>query len=79
YFYLGIPILMSFFFFIARIYSAAHSKQHLGAWFAAMLMTLFMISHLRGSIYNHTDFYMYPYIAVMFFLFRKYKFPSKRM
>ncbi|CNB39347.1 Uncharacterised protein [Yersinia ruckeri] len=74
YFYLGIPVLAFFFFILARIYSSAHTKQHLGAWFAAILMTLLMISHLRGSIYNHTDFYMYPYIVVMFFVLRKYKF-----
>lgn len=74
YFYLGIPMLAFFFYVIAKIYASAQATQHLGAWFAALLMTLFMISHLRGSIYNHTDFYMYPYVFVMYFLLRKYKF-----
>lgn len=77
YYFLGIPILALFFFINGRIYSMARSQQHLGAWFAAVLMTLLMISHLRGSIYNHTDFYIYPYVFIMYFCLRKYKFPRK--
>ena len=26
------------------------------------MLTVGMISHLRGSLYNHVDLYLYPYI-----------------
>lgn len=74
YFYLGLPFVGAFLFGIGWIYGGARRVDSLGWWFAAIVLTLFMVSHLRGSLINHTDFYMYPYVVLMWFLFRKYGF-----
>lgn len=71
YFVSGVPVVGVYLFFIGWIYGAARRTNSLGAWFAAVVMTLFMVSHLRGSLINHTDFYMYPYILFMSFLLRR--------
>jgi hypothetical protein len=74
YFIFGLPVIGLFLFLIGVIYGFAVKNDSLGAWFAAMLVTLFMVSHLRGSLINHTDFYMYPYIFGMFFLMKRFGF-----
>ena len=66
----GLPLVAAYFFVIGVIYGRANKQNSLGAWFAAILFTLFMISHLRGSLINHTDLYMYPYILAMYYLLR---------
>lgn len=70
YFVGGLPFVGFYLFVIGFIYGAARRCNSLGAWFSAVIMTLFMVSHLRGSLYNHTDFYMYPYIFCMYLLLR---------
>ena len=70
FFFGGLPIFSFYLFFIGWIYGRALRSNSLGAWFAAIVMMLFMISHLRGSLINHTDFYMYPYIFAMYLIFR---------
>jgi hypothetical protein len=67
----GLPLVAAYLFVIGAIYGRARKQNSLGAWFAAIVLTLFMVSHLRGSLINHTDFYMYPYIVVMYFLLRR--------
>lgn len=71
FFFGGIPLVAAYLFVVGVIYGRALTTTSLGTWLAAFLMIIFMISHLRGSLYNHVDFYMYPYIFVMYFLFRK--------
>ncbi len=71
YFVGGLPIIGFYLFFLGFIYGRAQRISTLGAWFAAIVMALFMVSHLRGSLFNHTDFYMYPYILCMYFLLRR--------
>ena len=71
FFFGGLPLVATYLFIIGATYGIARSRNSLGAWFAAILMTLFMISHLRGSLINHIDFYMYPYIITMYFLLRR--------
>lgn len=66
-FYLGLPVVAAFLFACGAIYGYARTAQNTGAWLAAAIVALGLISHLRGSIYNHVDFYMYPYTAMMFF------------
>lgn len=67
-FALGLPIIFVFFFLHGWLYGFAQKTNSVGAWFAVVMVVVGMISHLRGSLYNHVDFYMYPYIAVMFIL-----------
>lgn len=71
YFVGGLPVVGVYLFFIGWIYGVARRSNSLGAWFAAVAMTLFMVSHLRGSLINHTDFYMYPYIFFVYLLLRR--------
>lgn len=72
-FVLGLPLIFVFFFLHGWIYGHAQRVNSVGAWFAVVMITVGMISHLRGSLYNHVDFYMYPYILAMFFLMRGWK------
>lgn len=69
YFFLGLPLLGLYLWFLGFMYGHAAKKETLGAWLASVLMTIFMISHLRGSLINHIDFYMYPYIIGLYFMF----------
>ena len=78
YFYLGLPVVGVFLFATGWLYGYAERVNNLGAWFVAFVVALFMISHLRGSLINHTDFYMYPYLALMFVLFKNYRFERGR-
>ena len=71
YFVGGLPVVGVYLFFIGWIYGVARRSNSLGAWFSAVAMTLFMVSHLRGSLINHTDFYMYPYFFFMYLLLRR--------
>lgn len=70
YFFGGLPIAAIFFAVHGFVYRVARQKNSLGWWFVTTIMILSMISHLRGSIYNHVDFYMYPYLLCMLYLMR---------
>jgi len=72
FFWGGLPLLAGYLFVIGAIYGRAIKGMTLGAWFAAVTMSIFMISHLRGSLLNHIDFYMYPYIWFMYRAFANY-------
>lgn len=78
YFFGGLPVIAFYLGFIGYLYGLACRKNSVGAWFAAVVMILFMISHLRGSLINHTDFYMYPFIFLMYIGFSKFNFKVKR-
>ncbi|EKF59369.1 O-antigen polymerase [Agrobacterium albertimagni AOL15] len=62
YFVGGLPLIAVFFFLHGWLFGFARRVNSVGAWFAAVMLTVSMLSHLRGSLYNHVDFYMYPYI-----------------
>lgn len=70
YFIGGLPVVGLYLFTIGSVYGFAQRSNSLGAWFAAVVLALFMVSHLRGSLINHTDFYMYPYIFMMYLLLK---------
>lgn len=69
YFYLGLPLLFAYLFIVGWFYGNAKRQNTVGAWAASALMTVFMITHLRGSLINHIDFYFYPFIGIVFFFF----------
>lgn len=76
-FHFGLPLIALYLGFIGYIYKRAIVVGSLGHWFASIMMTLFMISHLRGSLINHTDFYMYPFIFIVFYIFKNYSLNPK--
>ncbi len=67
----GLPLLFGYLFILAALHGHAQRQDSLGAWFSAFVLTLFLVSHLRGSLINHTDFYMYPFVAAVYVLFRQ--------
>lgn len=67
----GLPLVALYLGIIGFIHGRAIRNDSLGYWAASILMTILMISHLRGSLINWTDFYLYPYIAVIAYLFRR--------
>ena len=73
YFFGGLPIVGMYLFIIGISYGYSLKTNSLGSWFATMLLTMGLISHLRGSLYNSNDFYLYPYIIMMFYLFRNFE------
>lgn len=77
YFILGLPLIYIYTFCISHVYSMAHSKRNLGYLVVSMLLVISMISHLRGSIINHLDFYLYPMFIIIYFLLRGYGLPSR--
>lgn len=64
YFFGGAGIIALFFFLHGWLFGYACKSNSAGAWFAVVMLTIGMISHLRGSLYNHVDFYLYPYILI---------------
>lgn len=76
-FFGGLPLVVLYLGFVGFCYGLAQRLNNLGNWLVSLLMTIFMISHLRGSLYNHIDFYMYPYILVVWILLFNLKFSDK--
>lgn len=72
YFICGLPLVAGYFYIVGFLHGRAHSVKTLGWIFVSTLMSVWMISHLRGSLYNHTDFYQYPYLILMFLLFKNF-------
>lgn len=70
-FVFGLPLLFGYLFILGAVHGHAQRQNSLGAWFATFVLTLFLVSHLRGSLINHTDFYMYPFVAAVYLLFRQ--------
>ncbi|MDQ2164210.1 MULTISPECIES: O-antigen polymerase [Vibrio] len=73
YFFAGLPFIFFYMVAIGAIYKRSIVTSSFGISIVSLLMTIFMISHLRGSLYNHTDFYMIPYMVIIFLIFRYYK------
>lgn len=73
-FFGGLPLVALYLFICGYVYGRAVKEDSLGHWAAAFLMTVFMFSHLRGSLINHTDFYMYPFIFFVFYILRNFQF-----
>lgn len=71
YFVFGLPLFAFYLFFVGYFYGKARSLNTIGAWLVSLLLIVGLISHLRGSLYNHTDFYLYPMMVVFWFLLRK--------
>ena len=78
YFFGGLPLVFGYFFLCGWIDGFSRRNQCLGACFAAIMTTVQILSHLRGSLYNHIDFYMVPYLIVCFFLLRNLRFSDPR-
>lgn len=76
-FFGGLPLIVLYLGLVGFIYGRALKYNTLGYWLASFLMIVFMISHLRGSLVNHTDFYMYPFIFFVVFLFKDVLFKDK--
>lgn len=72
-FLLGLPIVFLYFYMVGFVYSKAVYTRSLGYIVASAMLTLLIVSHLRGSLYNHTDFYLYPFILSYFYIFRRFK------
>jgi hypothetical protein len=68
YFFGGLPIVFLFFAAHGYLFGLAKRLNSMGAVFAITMIMMGMVSHLRGSLYNHVDFYLYPFIAAMFFI-----------
>lgn len=77
YFFGGLPLVAVFLALHGMLIGLARRTETMGAWVAAALIIIFMMSHFRGSMYNHTDFYMYPYILGLFLIMRRWKLPPQ--
>lgn len=64
YFYGGLPLVGLYTFVVGWVYGAARARDSLGLWFASLMLTVGLLSHLRGTLFNHVDFYLYPYIII---------------
>lgn len=72
YFILGLPLIFLYMFVIGRIYGKAKRNPNLGIWVVSVLLIFSITSHLRGSLYNHVDFYLYPMFFVIYVILKKY-------
>jgi hypothetical protein len=72
YFFLGLPLIFGYFFIIGLIYEKAKQSSSLGLWVACALLIFTIPSHLRGSLYNHVDFYQYPLFFFVFLILKRF-------
>lgn len=72
FFIFGLPLPFIYTYLIGRVYARAKVTNSLGIWVVAMLLVLSITSHLRGSIYNHVDFYLYPMFFLIYQLLKGY-------
>ena len=72
YFLAGLPVVFFYVLMVGWVYGRAQATQNIGIWIVSVILTLSLTSHLRGSIYNHTDFYMYPMLIVIYGLLKKF-------
>jgi hypothetical protein len=73
YFFWGLPLIFVYTYAVGYVYGRAKKRDSLGGWTVSFLLTFSIVSHLRGSLYNHVDFYFYPMLFLIYFLLRKYK------
>lgn len=76
YFFFGLPLVFIYTFVIGRIYGSAQITNNLGSWIVSMLLIVSIVSHLRGSIINHLDFYLYPMFFLIYLMLRDKSFNS---
>lgn len=69
YFFGGLPLIFIYMFFLGAIHALSLKSSSLGLSVVAFIFSVSMISHLRGSLYNHTDFYMIPFLCFILFVF----------
>jgi hypothetical protein len=72
YFIIGLPLPFIYTYVIGFFYGRAKVINNLGSWILAMLLVVSITSHLRGSIYNHVDFYLYPMFFIIYHLLKRY-------
>lgn len=77
YFIFGLPLVFVYTYVIGRVYGRARITNNLGGWIVAMLLIVSIVSHLRGSIINHLDFYLYPMFFVIYALLRRRSFGDR--
>lgn len=77
YFFFGLPLVFLYTYFIGRVYGRARISNNLGSWIVAILLIVSIVSHLRGSIINHLDFYLYPMFLVIYALLRRRSFSDR--
>ena len=75
YFVFGLPLIFFYTFMVGYIYSKARCESNLGIWIVSILLTFSIVSHLRGSIYNHVDFYLYPMFYIIYIMLKRYPLP----
>ena len=77
YFVFGLPLVFLYTYIVGRIYGQAKATNNLGSWIVAMLLSISIVSHLRGSLINHLDFYLYPMFIVIYALLRRRSFNDR--
>lgn len=77
FFIFGLPLPFIYTYLIGRVYARAKLTNNLGIWVVSMLLVLSITSHLRGSIYNHVDFYLYPMFFLVYLLLKRYSLESR--
>ncbi len=78
YFVFGLPLIFLYGYLVGKVFGKALKSGNLGMWVAAVLVVLAIPSHLRGSLYNHVHFYLYPMIYIIFLLLQRYQLIRQR-
>ncbi|AEJ18681.1 hypothetical protein [Gracilinema caldarium] len=79
YFFGGLWIFFLYMYWLNKLCRYLESRNDLGGWLASFWLTMILISHLRGSLYNHTDFYVFPMILMVYLLLKRYKFDPAQL
>lgn len=70
YFYGLLPLIFIVFYFLSVIYNKALSDKTGAYMFVYGYLFFYTLSHLRGGIFLWTDFYIYPFLFLVFTLLK---------
>ena len=77
YFIFGLPVIFLYTFLLGAVNGRSQSRPNLGICVVSTILVFSIVSHLRGSIYNHVDFYLYPMLFLIYLALRSYPLPFK--
>ena len=71
YFFGGLPLFSIFFFISGFLWSWAQRRATIASLFIGLFCVINILPHLRGSLYNHVDFYQIPMIFLAAFVLNR--------
>ncbi|EOH0514904.1 hypothetical protein KW541_17755 [Vibrio fluvialis] len=70
-YFFGLPLLVALYYVYCRIYEVSIKFQTPIVIFIWMNLFVYILSHLRGGVLLWTDFYLYPFLGLVYVFFKR--------